>query len=140
MAQALQKTKERKLSEKMAKSVTLVRAAMRLGFSTKSDLAQTSGMKIWELNEVFQSDKDLYAEFCIMRKTLVDVAADNLQDILFNKEHPQNFQATKYVLEKYKSDLDSNLEAKDATEIGLSIGGAGSPSPVRITFGTKKVE
>lgn len=138
MAQALQKTKERKLSEKMAKSVLLVRASMKLGFSTKSDIANTANMKIWELNDVFQADKELYAEFCIMRKTLVDVAADNLQDILYDKGHPQNFQATKYVLEKYKSDLDSNLEAKDATEIGLTIGGAGSPSPVRITFGAKK--
>jgi hypothetical protein len=96
-------------------------------------------MRLWELNEVFAADTDLYSEFCIMRKTLVDVAADNLQDILHNREHPQNFQATKYVLEKYKSDLDSNLEAKDPGELGLTIGD-GSPSPVRITFGAKKVE
>jgi hypothetical protein len=140
MAQALQKTKERKYSEKMTKSVSLVRASMRLGFSTKSDIAEAANMKIWELNDVFKADKELYAEFCVMRKTLVDVAADNLQDILYDKAHPQNFQATKYVLEKYKSDLDSNLEAKDATEIGLTIGGANSPSPVRITFGSKKEE
>lgn len=134
------KTKERKNTERQTKLITLIRAAMRLGSSTKKDIAIAAGIKIWQLNDMLVLDKDLQAEFSIMRRTLVDIAADNMQEILEDRNHPQNFQATKYILDNYKSDLDSNLEAKDSGELGLTIGGVGkdSPSPVRITFGTKK--
>jgi hypothetical protein len=141
MAAPMLKTRERKNTERQNKLIVLIRASMRLGNSTKKDIALSAGIKIWQLNDMLVLDKDLQAEFSIMRRTLVDIAADNMQEILEDRNHPQNFQATKYILDNYKSDLDSNLEAKDSGEIGLTIGGAGkdSPSPVRITFGTKKL-
>lgn len=137
MAKQLKKSVERLKSEKYVKIILLVRTAMKLGFSTKTDLAEKAGIKIWELNDVFVYDKEVYSEFCVMRKTLVDTAADNLQEILLDKSHPQNFQATKYILQTYKSDLDSNLETKDKDAVELEVLGNGGVSPVRISFGKK---
>jgi hypothetical protein len=134
MAKGLEKTAKRIKGERIEKLSHLVRAAMRLGFSTKSDIAEKSGIKIWELNDIFVAHPEIHNEFTIMRRTLVDTAADNLQEILLDKSHPQNFQATKYVLQTYKSDLDSNLITKDKDEVELEIAGSGGVSPVRITF------
>ena len=137
MATPLKKTKERKKEEKQEKQRQLVLAAMRFGLTTKKDICTSAEMALWELNELFQADKDLYNDFCIRRRTLADVAADNLETILRDKNHPQNFQATKYVLEKYKTDIDAQLESKDSDEIDVEVPSGGS-SPIRITFGTKK--
>lgn len=137
MAKPLEKSKARKTQEKQDKQRELVKAALRMGLTTKKDICTSSDMALWELNELFQADKDLYNDFCVRRRTLSDVAADNLETILRDPVHPQNFQATKYVLEKYKTDIDTQLESKDAEEVDIEVLGSGS-IPVRITFGTKK--
>ena len=138
MAKPLTKTKDRIKNEKLERQSELVKAAIRLGNTTKKDICTGAGIALWELNEVFALDKELYNNFCVIRKTLSDVAADNLETILRDSTHPQNFQATKYVLEKYKTDIDAQLEAKDQESVGVTIGNDSGVSPIRITFGTKK--
>lgn len=137
MAKPLEKSKARKTQEKQDKQRELVKAALRMGLTTKNDICKASAMALWELNELFQADKDLYNDFCVRRRTLSDVAADNLENILRDPVHPQNFQATKYVLEKYKTDIDVQLEAKNADDVDVEVSGS-CGSPIRITFGTKK--
>lgn len=140
MAKALNKTKERKHNEKYTKLAELARTSMKLGKTTRKDICEALNIHLWELAELFLYDKELQREFTVIRRTLVDVAADNLQTILEDPNHPQNFQATKYVLQTYKSDLDTTLEAKDKDEVELSVSGQSGVNPIRITFGTKKLE
>ena len=142
MAKVVAKQAAQLRKERMAKWSLLVETAIDLGQTTKTELAESAGIKLWELADLFKFNPVLYAKYCIRRRTLVDTASDNLEMILKDPTHPQHFQASKYVLEKYKSDLDTNLEAKEDSKQGgvnVLIGGAGKKaSPVRITFSDNK--
>ena len=133
---------ERKASvvkkEKLAKLSVLVDTAIEMGMTTKTELAEAAGIKLWELADLFKNNQTLYSKYCIRRRTLVDTASDNLEVILKDPTHPQHFQASKYVLEKYKSDLDTTLEGKEDSKGGVSVlVGGDKKSPVRITFSNK---
>jgi len=66
----------------------------------------------------------------------VDIAADNLETVLKDLSHPSNFQATTYVLKNYKSDLDTNLEAKSAKELEVDVRSLNSGKDISIVFST----
>ena len=115
------------------KRIRLVNAAIEAGLSTRKDIAKAADMKLHELSGLFSTEKDLYAKYCVLRKMIVDIVSD--------KTHPKNYDASKYVVTNYKSDLDSTLESKDE-DIDVSIGGSGTSgaSPITIRFGKKKIE
>ena len=123
------------------KRIRLVNAAIEAGLSTRKDIAKAADMKLHELSGLFSTEKDLYAKYCILRKMIVDLASDNIFDIVADKQHPKNYDASKYVVTNYKSDLDSTLESKDE-DIDVSIGGSATSgaSPITIRFGKKKIE
>lgn len=134
MGKQIAKSKAREIREKLAKRSALINAALEEGITTKTGLAKATDLKVFEINDVFTADRDLYNKFCIRRRTLVDTAADNLEDILKDPNHPQNFQASKFVLQTYKSDLDENLEAKTAEEIAVEVRTESKGVPVSIIF------
>lgn len=131
----VRKQKQTLKKERLERWTEVASLSMDLGFTTKAKIAQDSGLKLWELNELFEENKDIYKRYCTMRKTLVDTAADNLEDILKNPDHPQHFAASKYILQTYKSDLDSNFETKTKDNVGVEIGIGGKGNrPVILTF------
>ena len=136
MAKQVKRNTTKAKEEKNATQAELVRAAMRLNITTKSSICERTGLRLWELNEIFAADVGLFSEFCIMRRTLADTAADNLEEILKDKSHPQHFAATKYVLQTYKTDLDANLDAKKTDEVEVNFRNDGV-NPINITFGKK---
>jgi len=138
MGKPIAKTKARELREKIAKRSALINTALEEGITTKTKLAESTGLKVFEINDVFQENRELYNKFCIRRRTLVDTAADNLEDILKDTDHPQNFQATKFILQTYKSDLDENLEAKSADEVAVEVRTESKGIPVSIIFSANK--
>jgi hypothetical protein len=138
MGKPVAKKASREKSEKLKRISTLIEQAMILGFTTKGDIAKNCNIPLWQVSGAFSESPELRAIFQIMRRTLVDMAADNVQKILEDKEHPQHFQASKYILQTYKSDLDTNLESKDSEEMEATLSGNGGVSPIRITFGVKK--
>lgn len=124
----------------LEKHAVLVRQALAADLTTRSAISESTGIKLWQLSELFRENLELYAEYTVRRRTLVDTAADNIHDIVMDKDHPQHYAASKYVLSKYKSDLDSILEASEEAEMTLEIGGGGRESqinPVRISFRSK---
>lgn len=121
--------------------IRLVEAAIGAGLSTRKEIAEVANMKLHELSNLFSVEKELYAKYCVLRKMIVDMASDNIFDIVADKQHPKNYDASKYVVTNYKSDLDSTLESKDE-DIDVQIGGSGASgaSPITIRFGKKKKE
>ena len=138
---SMQNTKRAKEKE-MRDRKFLVEAAMNEGVFGKGDLAKYTGIPLHLINNLFQNDRELYAEFCVRRQIIVDMAADNIAQIVANQKHPKNYDASKFILQTYKSDLDDSMIAKAPAEVEFAIGGGGESksSPIKITFGAKKLE
>ena len=117
-------------------NIALIKAALYSDNTTYRQITAVTGLNAWQIKELFSKHIDLYSLYKVRRKMLVEMAADNLQAIVEDKNHPQHFQASKYVLEKYKSDLDGILETKDNEEEDLTMSIEGD-SGVVINFGRK---
>jgi hypothetical protein len=131
------KQKEEALKEKIEIQTLLVIAAMEKGDTTKKQICKSATIKMWELGRLLEGNKELYAMFKVRRKSLVDTAADNMTEIINDPDHPSHFAATKYVLQKYKSDLDSSLESHDVHDLEIEIpdNSKTKSKPVIIKFG-----
>lgn len=144
------RSREREREEQLAKRqellethAALVKKALENDLTTRSAISQATGLKLWQISDLFKENKEIYAEYTVRRRTLVDTAADNIHDIVMDKDHPQHFSASKYVLSKYKSDLDSILEASEEAGISLEIGGGAggresTANPIKISFKGRK--
>ncbi len=131
------RTQKRIYEDRVAK----IKVAIDKGLTKIEDIAEATGIEKVSIKSIFQKNRELYAEYAISRKILVDSAADSMQSIVEDKNHPQHFQAIKYVLQNYKSDLDTVLDSHDDSEISIegNFGGGGG-NPARITFGSKKAK
>lgn len=128
----------------------LIRAAIDNGFIIRKDICNATGLTYSELRNHFTTDRELYYHYTVVRKSITEMAADNIHAIVADNSHPQHFQASKYVLEKYKSDFDEILESQKGESINVELSGNGKESRagnVTITFGrnggierTKNVE
>ena len=112
----------------------LVQDALDLGISSRKEVAGHAGIKLSELAKIFKEYKDLYALFCEIRRTIVDLASDNLFDVVADKEHPKNVDVSKWLLTNYKSDLDASLESKDDDSVEIQVGGDKKRQPTLIKF------
>lgn len=112
----------------------LVEQALELGKLTRKDICDATGLKMSDLNNLFGKDRELYSKYCILRRTVVDVAADNIVNAVMDPKHPKNYDASKEVLKNWKSDLDDILDSKDGDAIKIETLGKGK-SPVKIVFG-----
>lgn len=118
----------------------LVRAAMEIGNCvTKTDICKATALSMVILNNLFTEDRKLYAEYVILRKTITDIAADNITAIVNNKEHPQHFQASKYILQNFKSDFDETLDGSDNV-LQISPTSGKRSNAVKIVFSSNKKE
>ena len=135
MAKAMRRTAKREAEEKVKRLTLLVKTALDDGNTTKRSIANVCEIKEWELNDFFKAVPEIYALYVVRRKSLVDKAADNIEEIVNDKEHPQHFQASKYVLQNYKSDLDIVLESQDEEKIEVEVPVDGKSEPILIRFG-----
>jgi len=112
----------------------LVDAALNDGHMTKTDISKASGLPMHIVTSTLSLNRELFAKYCVRRRTMVDMAADNVFKIVSNPDHPQCFAASKYVIQNFKSDLDDALEPSNA-ELGVVIGGEnGGASGVTLKF------
>lgn len=77
----------------------LVRAALDQGKTTRSEICEACEFKLNDLVNLFAEDRELFAEYKIRRKTIVDQAADNIHAIVNDKTHPKHYDASKYILQ-----------------------------------------
>ena len=136
MARSMKNTerKEKKLQKTRA---ALVRAALDAGQISRKDICKATGLQMHELANLFTQDREIYGHYVVRRKTISDIASDNILDIVNDPSHPQHFQASKYILSTYKSDLDDVLESQQESEMNINVGGESGASPINITFGKK---
>lgn len=136
MARSMKNT-ERKTKKLLKTRAALVRAALEAGHITRKDICKATGLQMHELANLFTQDREVYGEYVVRRKTIADIASDNILDIVNDPTHPQHFQASKYILSTYKSDLDEVLDSQDESEMSINVGGDSKASPINITFGKK---
>jgi len=133
----IEKTTVAMTKKRIKKNISLINAAMNEGLTTKEEISKAAEIKLWEVSEAFREDGELLAKFKVRRRTLVDMAADNIQVILKDKDHPNHFAASKYVLQTYKSDLDDSMDNKKeegGDGFSIKVGKKSKGSPVKITF------
>tara|TARA_R110002050_G_scaffold135505_5_gene258188 strand:+ start:1521 stop:1919 length:399 start_codon:yes stop_codon:yes gene_type:complete len=131
------KNTERKTQKLLKTRAALVRAALEAGQISRKDICNATGLQMHELANLFTQDREVYGEYVVRRKTISDIASDNILDIVNDPTHPQHFQASKYILSTYKSDLDEVLESQTESEMNINVGGESGASPINITFGKK---
>ena len=132
------KNKERKEAKLLETRADLVRAALESGHISRKDICSATGLKLHELANLFTLDRKVYGEYVVRRKTISDIASDNILDIVNDASHPQHFAASKYILSTYKSDLDEVLEDKSGDDISVLVGDNAKGSPITINFGKPK--
>jgi hypothetical protein len=96
----------------------LFQEAIAEGKTSRRDICKSMNITTYELTGFFELNPKSYKIYSRRRRELVDTAADNLQDIVEDKLHPQHYQASKYVLDHYKTDLDNILEQKEDSPLG----------------------
>lgn len=124
MAKAMRRSEEIEKEKKLIDDTALIRAAIKEGITTRESLAQYTGLKKYRVIDLLMSDKELKSEFIIRRRILADTAADNIADIVNDRDHPHNYAASKFIVQTYKSELDEFLESQDQQEIAVDVAGA----------------
>lgn len=124
MAKAMQKIRVSAAERKaiLEEKERLITAALENNATTRKEISDQTKLQLWDINNVLNNNKELWAMYAVRRRTLIDVAADNIATIVNDKDHAQHFAASKYVLSKYKSDLDVILESNEEESIEIELG------------------
>ncbi len=139
----MEKVPKRKLRNKRAadkvkfeNTVNLIRAAITVGKCiTKKDICEIAGITMVQLNNTLSKDRVLFAGYKILRKTIMDVATDNIVNAVIDKDHNKNYDASKFMVQNFQSDFDETLDSKDDE---IKITGGDVKDPISITFSTGK--
>lgn len=127
---------KRRAKKKEIEERTLrVDAALDQHIMTKKKICEAADIKLSDLNNLFTHNRELYAKYTVLRRTITDIASDNVAEIVNDPHHPQHFQASKYVLEKFRSDFNETLDKND-DELIVNVDGMESSagSSVSIVF------
>lgn len=127
---------KRAIDKRNKESKGLFQDAIADGYTSRRDICKAMKLASHELTEFFENNPKMYKLYAQRRRELVDIAADNIQDIVEDKTHASHYAASKYVLDHYKHDLDNILDQKDGDDISTNVS-VDSGSGVVIKF-TKK--
>lgn len=129
---------KRKLTRLMEERTLLVKSALEQGLIERGDICKASGLTLYDLGNLFQENKELAAEYKVRKKVLLDMATDNISHIVSDRNHPQNYQASKYIIDKFKNEFDDNFERRDDEDeqikVEVSQPGESSAKPFQIVF------
>jgi len=125
--------------EKYDEYALLIKAAIESGLTTLSAIHKVTEIPHYHIKRVINRDDELKAMYFVRKKLMVDKAVDNIQEIVDNPNHPQNFAASKYLIDHYETDMSKILTPKDSelnlNDISLNSDGV---APVVISFGKKE--
>mgnify|MGYP003649647222 CR=1 FL=1 len=115
----------REQSKLVEERTMIVKAALDAGCYTRSSIMKATGLEKHELANLLASEKELAAEYLVKKKLMAVISADNIFDIINDPKHKDFFQASKYILQNYKSDIDESLEPMSG-DMELTLPGANS--------------
>ena len=117
-----------------------IREAIKQGIVLNRDLANVAGIKMHDLKNIFTNDRTLYAEFCVAKKTIENLAADNIYKIVEDETHPKNYDASKFIIQNFKTEMDDILDGKNGEMLDIEIGGNSDGGGITLKFGNSKDE
>jgi len=109
------------------------------GHITKKDIANSMDISISELISFFDKFPEQKKQYANKLSNIADIASDNLAQIVLDQDHPKNYDASKFVMNHYKNEMDEILEAKSMGEIKIEEGDGNAMGAV-IVFGNASVE
>ena len=128
------KTGSKVNEEKLKKDSLLIQTAMNQGAITRKQISQKTGLPLSRIAQVFRKNEELYGEYKVNFQSIKDTAVDNLVAILDNPKHARLFEASKYILQNYKTEFDKHFSKKD-DDMEILIGGRSTAAPIKIVFG-----
>jgi len=137
MGRPVGKSNKTKQKEKKLERIALIKKALELGVTTRAGLAKAADCTVFDVGSLLTNNPDLYNEYKVRRRTLSETAADNIEDIINDQNHPNNYAASKFIIQTYKSDIDKALEHQDSDELNVEIGKGENSPPVKISFAKK---
>ena len=114
----------------------LFQEAIADGYTSRRDIAKAIGISSFDLTEFFEENAKMYKIYSARRRELRDIALDNITDIIEDKQHPKHYDASKYIVQNYQTDLDVILDSKDGDDTGSSSVSLDTGSGVVIKFTT----
>lgn len=129
----------REQSKILKERSSLVRTALNNGCYTRSSIAKATGLKLTDLTNLFEAETELKSEYVVKKKLMATIAADNIFDIIMDSSHKDHFQASKYILANYKTDIDENLEPMGG-DLSIELPGSDGDTkdPVVINFSSTR--
>lgn len=131
---------KRAIDKRNRENKGLFQDAIADGHTSRRDICSAMNLPSHELTEFFENNPKMYKLYGQRRRELVDIAADNIQDIVEDKSHPSHYNASKYVLDHYKHDLDNILDQKDGDDVGNMKVTSDNGSGVVIEFSKKEIK
>ena len=119
----------------------LFQEAIADGYTSRRDIAKAVGISSFDLTEFFEDNPKMYKIYSSRRRELRDIALDNITDIVEDKTHPKHYDASKYIVQNYQTDLDIILDSRDGDDISSSISvDSGSGVIIKFTNGKEDKE
>ena len=130
---------KRAIARRNRERKALFQEALADGYTSRRDIYKAMGISGLELTEFFEDNKKMYKLYCESRRQLRDVALDNITDVVHDTTHPKNYDASKFIVQNYNTDLDVVLDEKGEDSVSATIE-ASEGSGIIIQFDTKKKE
>jgi hypothetical protein len=121
--------------------VMLFDEAILDGHTSRRDICTAMNISSYDLTGFFDENPKLYKIYASRRRELRDTALDNITDIIEDKSHPKHYDASKYIVQNYRTDLDVILESKEDGDISsssVSVDNKGSGVIIKFTKGSDK--
>lgn len=99
--------------------INAVRLALEKGQCTYKAIANAIGKSIPFVQKLFDKFPEIRKEYLMTKRIIANQAADNIYDIVNDPDHPKNYDASKFIISRFKSDLDESCEKHD--EEGLEV-------------------
>ena len=117
----------------------LILKAIDNGYTTRSTISNATGLGINIVSNMLSNNKELRSEWIIKKRMMVDTSIDNIEDIINDPKHKDNFQASKWVASNVDSEL-SHILFPQAGDMSITIPGQGDTdsAPVVIQFTKQK--
>ncbi|UXQ88793.1 hypothetical protein [Tenacibaculum phage Larrie] len=131
------KNEEREARTLLERRSLLIKSAIDKNFLTYREISKVTGLKLTEIKDTLGKNKELNAEYRVCKRMVSEIASDNIFDAVMDKTHPKNYEASKLIITKFKSEFDEHLESADSSEIEIGGVGSGEVKPITIKFGKK---
>jgi hypothetical protein len=118
----------------------LIANCIKEGITTRRSIAESTGLGKNVVSNLLSNDKELREQWIIKKRMMVDTAVDNIEDIINDPKHKDNFQASKWVASNVDSEL-SHILFPQMGDLSLTIPSSGDdggdPVVIKFTGGNK---